>query len=77
MPAPQVTTDIGAAGSAALVLRASGSTVESAGYMAATKDQDDLETSTVASSLGRELQARCLHIQQLTDKCMTSDADLP
>ena len=69
-----MTTDIGAVDSDAMVLRASGSTVERPGYMAATKDQDDLESSTVASTLGRELQA-CYFPRSMAATHI--DADLP
>ena len=56
VPWLQVTTDIGSPGGNALVLRASGSTVEAPGYMAATKNQEDLDASTVASTSSHELQ---------------------
>ena len=52
----QVTADISGDTNDGPVLRVSGSSVEFAGYLAAVKDEEDMELSSVPTTGGRPLQ---------------------
>ena len=52
----QVTTDIGTEHKDGPVLRISGSSLDFAGYLAAVRDEEDLELSSIPTTSGRPLQ---------------------